>query len=695
MAIVSRRASTVLLRLFALFLVGTVIVLMLVRSHFRVDRSAYVLETELGTWDEIRASKRPAVLDHEHVMASSPPDLLPPEKVPRIIHQTWKTDMLPAKWASVREECAKMMPDYEYMLWTDQSSREFIEREYSWFLPTFDSYPYNIQRADAIRYFVLHKFGGVYMDLDIGCRRRLDPLLRFDVIVPKTIPVGVSNDLMFAVPGHPYLDLLIHSLSTFNHYFFTHYATVMFSTGPMFVSAMYRVFVQRNGIVQPSSPSALDRGFEGVRVLPKSLYGKNLSPSDAPDSFFIHMYGSSWHANDAGPLIFLRKYGYLLLFIGMLIVVIGMRRVCLVALAHVLKLVTSFVSSLGSHAGFRADSNRGSSYISLSTTASSSTPMGSKRRELPPSSHFAPIPSTDWFVSSRPSDVEAKIAPSPVHGTTPPVPTFSMNDSPSVYEPSGMLHLPSEPVIKSASQISRSSSPLPQPPLATSANVNARENVDALGHASTHMNASDATVEPSFQRRNSDTNAPLPTYYVGNSVPSSNRFSLSDGGARSPSMPSTGRSNPLKRLSSSTMQTLSTLLPPPMRRSARSSHSDPDEASESLLSLGVDSADGLTRTISRQSEDYRSEWDNLMQDMSESTLRSPTLGPAVSPTPQLIEMPDAASSNSKTNVSGLLRRPHPADPFRTATPGVSAGPTDADLNPSRYPYSSHPSYLHN
>ena len=115
MAIVSRRASTVLLRLFALFLVGTVIVLMLVRSHFRVDRSAYVLETELGTWDEIRASKRPAVLDHEHVMASSPPDLLPPEKVPRIIHQTWKTDMLPAKWASVREECAKMMPDYEYM----------------------------------------------------------------------------------------------------------------------------------------------------------------------------------------------------------------------------------------------------------------------------------------------------------------------------------------------------------------------------------------------------------------------------------------------------------------------------------------------------------------------------------------------------------------------------------------------------
>mgnify|MGYP002723108895 FL=1 len=122
---------------------------------------------------------------------------MPPERIPRIIHQTWKTEELPPQWAEVREGCARLMPDYEYMLWTDAISRQFIEKEYPWFLPTFDAYPYNIQRADAIRYFVLHKYGGVYMDLDIGCQKRLDSLLRFDLILPKTIPVGVSNDLMF------------------------------------------------------------------------------------------------------------------------------------------------------------------------------------------------------------------------------------------------------------------------------------------------------------------------------------------------------------------------------------------------------------------------------------------------------------------------------------------------------------------
>jgi hypothetical protein len=51
-------------------------------------------------------------------------------------------------------------------LWTDEKSREFIATEYPWFIDTFDNYPHPIQRADAIRYFVLAHFGGVYLDLD-------------------------------------------------------------------------------------------------------------------------------------------------------------------------------------------------------------------------------------------------------------------------------------------------------------------------------------------------------------------------------------------------------------------------------------------------------------------------------------------------------------------------------------------------
>lgn len=48
-------------------------------------------------------------------------------------------------------------------------SRDFIAKEYPWFLETFDNYPHNIQRADAIRYFVLAHYGGTYIDLDDVC----------------------------------------------------------------------------------------------------------------------------------------------------------------------------------------------------------------------------------------------------------------------------------------------------------------------------------------------------------------------------------------------------------------------------------------------------------------------------------------------------------------------------------------------
>lgn len=112
------------------------------------------------------------------------------------------------------------------MLWTDISARDFIAEQYPWYLPTFDGYPYPIQRADALRYFVLHYYGGVYLDMDVGCRRSLDPLLYFQIVLPATIPVGVSNDVMLAAKGHPFMTLVVNNLMIFDHQYGTNYPTV-------------------------------------------------------------------------------------------------------------------------------------------------------------------------------------------------------------------------------------------------------------------------------------------------------------------------------------------------------------------------------------------------------------------------------------------------------------------------------------
>ncbi|CAA7259861.1 unnamed protein product [Cyclocybe aegerita] len=280
----------------------TVVVLSSVTWYLAIAPAAYLSELEVPVLDN---STRWNATAHGQV-----------ERVQRIIHQTWKSETLPPRWRGISQACRDMMPDYEYKLWTDASSREFIAEYYPDFLDTFDNYRYPIQRADAIRYFVLHHFGGVYIDLDIGCLRPMDPLLVYPAILPKTIPVGVSNDLMFAEKGHPFLEQTIHNLINFDHDWILNYPTVMFSTGPMFLSAQYGLYTATHA----------KTALQDIRILPKSLYGKNAREDEAPHSFFSHFYGSSWHADDAAFIGFLGHWGKLLMWIGLFILIIGLIR---------------------------------------------------------------------------------------------------------------------------------------------------------------------------------------------------------------------------------------------------------------------------------------------------------------------------------------------------------------------------------
>jgi len=87
-----------------------------------------------------------------------------------------ETETLPSHWKSSQEAWKKFHPTWEYKLWTDEDNRQLIESKFNWFLPIYDSYPYNIQRADAVRYCILYEFGGVYSDLDLEPVKPIDAI---------------------------------------------------------------------------------------------------------------------------------------------------------------------------------------------------------------------------------------------------------------------------------------------------------------------------------------------------------------------------------------------------------------------------------------------------------------------------------------------------------------------------------------
>lgn len=213
------------------------------------------------------------------------------QMIPKIIHQTYKNETIPEVWQEPQASCLALHKDWEYKLWTDASARDFIAAEYPWFLETFENYPYPIQRADSIRYFVLAHYGGVYIDLDDGCNRSLEPLLSYPAWVRRTLPTGISNDAMGSVPRHPFFLRVIDSLPRYNRNWLLPYITVMASTGPLFLSVLWRHWSEEGLNVG----DGVDGGR--IRILFPDEYNNH------PWSFFTHHLGNSWHGNDV-KLIF-------------------------------------------------------------------------------------------------------------------------------------------------------------------------------------------------------------------------------------------------------------------------------------------------------------------------------------------------------------------------------------------------------
>lgn len=225
-----------------------------------------------------------------------------PAIIPKIIHQTYKTNQIPEIWKPGQQACVDLHPDYQYILWTDEMSREFIAEEYPWFLETWDAYPYPIQRADAIRYFALVHYGGVYIDLDDGCERRLDPLLTVPAFVRKTIPTGISNDVMGSVPRHPFFLKVLDDLKPYKKNWLVPYVTIMYTTGPLFLSVIWKQY-KRWGVPEAGK----------VRILLPEDYKTHTY------SFFAIAPGSSWHLDDAKFIKSLANHIGLAVFAGFVI----------------------------------------------------------------------------------------------------------------------------------------------------------------------------------------------------------------------------------------------------------------------------------------------------------------------------------------------------------------------------------------
>ncbi|XP_052776912.1 uncharacterized protein LOC128214464 [Mya arenaria] len=209
-------------------------------------------------------------------------------RIPHIIHQTYKSESIPQVYIPLIKSFIQHNKNWTYFFWTDSSARKLISERYPTFLRIWDNYKEGIYRADALRYFVLHEFGGVYVDLDFQCLRPLDrvtykysaifPVEHFEHAVFRLKwPVLLNNAIMMSRPKHPFLKYMIDRLIMSRNN--KHFLAV---AGPIFV---HNQFFMYNGIKRVNK--YVQMNMDENSTVPYVVRGKMKFPSDHADGIYV------------------------------------------------------------------------------------------------------------------------------------------------------------------------------------------------------------------------------------------------------------------------------------------------------------------------------------------------------------------------------------------------------------------------
>ena len=141
-------------------------------------------------------------------------------KIPKIIHQIWIGPNEPPKFMNTWKE---NHPDYEYILWGNEMVKGFLPIKNQHLYDQYDNETRNIWngRANLLRYEILYKYGGIYVDADAKSLRPLEgDFLESDFFIvrvnEKKRGNRLNNCFIGSIPQHPLMEKCIDELNKFD-----------------------------------------------------------------------------------------------------------------------------------------------------------------------------------------------------------------------------------------------------------------------------------------------------------------------------------------------------------------------------------------------------------------------------------------------------------------------------------------------
>ena len=251
----------------------------------------------------------------------------------KIIHQVWfTTGILPNKREAAktykklkpyRDSWIKKNPDWLYMCWNLENCSKLLKKYYPQHLEMYNKYPYAIQRCDAIRYFILHRYGGLYADMDYFCNKPWNEVVQkynkdiYLVETPNNIStdkVHISNSLMYCNKlNHIFWSKIFIELEIKKDlfYYYNRHMTIIYTTGPCILNRVFNKYKFSFKLYyypyRLFHPYGLNNDFK--------IFSDKIN-----DVYAFHLGRGSWESKDSKIIIFLYQEYKIIMFVILLLI---------------------------------------------------------------------------------------------------------------------------------------------------------------------------------------------------------------------------------------------------------------------------------------------------------------------------------------------------------------------------------------
>lgn len=151
--------------------------------------------------------------------------------IPKIFHNIWLGGKMPDCHRRLMDRMIEMHPGWEYNLWTDDNLPNIYNKK------VFDNMNKLCFKADVLRYELILKYGGVYIDTDFLFLKNIDELLteRESIIVREweesRKPNNINNNVIGLPPNH---ELMLYIVMKMEENYELYYKDLLSKRGEMF-----------------------------------------------------------------------------------------------------------------------------------------------------------------------------------------------------------------------------------------------------------------------------------------------------------------------------------------------------------------------------------------------------------------------------------------------------------------------------